>query len=149
MSRFTYITFIRTRPAKLWEALTEPAIIRQWWFGAIVECAWTKGAPWKLRAADGKLLDDGEIVEIDPPRSMVIRWTNQWKPDFKSEGPSRCAIDLAAVDAATRLVVTHTIDRDESRFIAAISAAWPLTLSNLKSFLETGAVAVATHPGHS
>jgi uncharacterized protein YndB with AHSA1/START domain len=148
MSRFVYVTFIRATPAKVWEALTEPPLIRRYWFGAIVECSWARGSPWKLRAADGTLLDQGEIVESDPPRRLVIRWTNEWKPDFKAEGPSRCTIDLEPVDSAVKLTLTHEMERDESRFIAAIGDAWPVTLSNLKSLLETGEIVVVTHPGH-
>ena len=43
-SRFVYVTYIRTSPEKLWQALTDPAFIRQYWFGMTVDCAWTKGA---------------------------------------------------------------------------------------------------------
>jgi uncharacterized protein YndB with AHSA1/START domain len=31
-SHFVYVTVIRTTPAKLWEALTEPQFVRQYWF---------------------------------------------------------------------------------------------------------------------
>ncbi len=72
-SHFVYVIFIRTTPAKLWEALTDPQFIRRYWFDTIVECAWKKGAPWKMSRPDGSLTDTGEIVEIDPPRRMVIR----------------------------------------------------------------------------
>jgi hypothetical protein len=52
------------------------------------------------------------------------------------------------VDRAVKLTITHEIDRPESELIKALSVAWPLTISNLKSLLETGEVAVTTHPGH-
>jgi uncharacterized protein YndB with AHSA1/START domain len=146
-SRFVYVTFIRTTPAKLWEALTEPRFIRQYWFGTILECTWTKGSPWKMIGADGSLMDSGEIVEIDPPRRMVIRWQNEWKPELKAEGQSRCTIELEPVDKAVKLTITHEIDRPDSPFIAAVSGGWPHILSNLKSLLETGEVAITTHPG--
>jgi uncharacterized protein YndB with AHSA1/START domain len=147
-SRFVYVTFIRTTPAKLWEALTEPRFIRQYWFGTTLECTWTKGSPWKMVGADGSLMDSGEIVEIDPPRRMVIRWQNEWKPELKAEGRSRCMIELEPVDRAVKLTITHEIDRPDSPFITAVSGGWPRILSNLKSLLETGEVAITTHPGH-
>ena len=99
-SHFVYVTFIRTTPAKLWEALTEPQFIRQYWFNTTVECGWKKGSPWKMSRPDGSPTDTGEILEIDPLRRMVIRWQNEWKPELKAEGPSRCTIELEPVDSA-------------------------------------------------
>src|SRR5579864_7464143 len=87
-SHFVYVTVIRTTPAKLWEALTQPEFIRQYWFGMTIECGWKQGSPWKIVGDDGKVYDTGELLEIYPPRRMVIRWTNEWKPELRSEGPS-------------------------------------------------------------
>ncbi len=146
--RFVYVTFIRTTPAKLWEALTDPRLVRQYWFGVTVDCAWKNGSPWKMVSPDGTLTDTGEILEIDPQRRIVIRWTSVWNPEFRAEGPSRCTIELEPVGDAVKLTVVHEIGRPESKLIAAVSAAWPYPLSNLKSLLETGKTAVTAHPGH-
>jgi len=134
-SQFVYVTFIRTTPEKLWQALTEPDFIRQYWFNTTVSCSWQKGAPW-------------EILEIDPPRRMVIRWLNEWKPELKAEGFSRCTIELEPVDNAVKLSITHEIERPDSPFISAVSGGWPRILSNLKSLLETGEIAITSHPMH-
>ena len=147
-SHFVYVTFIRTTPAKLWEALTEPQLIRQYWFGTTVECGWKKGSPWKMVGSDGRLVDTGEILEIYPPRRMIIRWQNEWKPELKAEGPSRCTIELDPVGSAVKLTITHEIDRPESKFITAVSGGWPRILSNLKSLLETGEVALTEAQHH-
>lgn len=147
-SHFDYVTFIRTTPGKLWEALTEPQLIRRYWFDTTVECGWKKGSSWRMVRPDGSLTDTGEILEIDPPRRMVIRWQNEWKPELNAEGPSRCTMDLEPVEGAVKLTISHEIDRPQSKLIAAVSAAWPYPLSNLKSLLETGQVAITSHPGH-
>ena len=147
-SHFVYVIYIRTTPAKLWAALTDPQFVRRYWFNTTVACDWKKGSPWKMTLPDGKLADSGEILEIDPPRRMVIRWQNEWKPELKAEGPSRCTIELEPVDDAVKLTITHEIDRSESPFITAVSGGWPRLLSNLKSLLETGEVAITSHPGH-
>ena len=34
--RFVYVTFIRTSPEKLWDALTKPEFTRQYWFGRLM-----------------------------------------------------------------------------------------------------------------
>jgi hypothetical protein len=44
--------------------------------------------------------------------------------------------------ASVKLTLTHSIERPNSKFIEAVSDGWPLVLSNLKSLLETGDVAV-------
>ena len=143
-----YVTIIRATPEKLWDALTEPTFISQYWYGVNVECGWKKGAPWKMAFPDGQLADAGEILEIDPPRRMVIRWQNEWRPELKAEGPSRCTIDLTPLGDAVKLTITHDLDRPGSRFIASVSSGWPYILANLKSLLETGVVATTAHPGH-
>jgi uncharacterized protein YndB with AHSA1/START domain len=147
-SRFVYVTYIRTTPEKLWEALTDPQVIPRYRLGTTITCDWNEGSSWTIRRPDGRLADSGEIREIDPPRRMVIRWQNEWKPEFKAEGPSRCTIELEPLDNAVKLSVTHEIERPDSRFIASASDGWSLILSNLKSLLETGEVAITVPPGH-
>ena len=147
-SHFDYVTYIRATPAKLWAALTEPQFIRQYWFNTAVECEWKKGSSWKMVRPDGSLPDTGEILEIDPPRRMVILWLNEWKPELKAEGPSRCTIELEPVDGAVKPTITHEIDRLGSKLITAVSEGWPRILSSLKSLLETEEVAITSHPGH-
>jgi uncharacterized protein YndB with AHSA1/START domain len=142
-SVFVYVTFIRTTPAKLWEALTDREFIRQYWFGVTAECAWTKGAPWKLAYPDGRITDTGEILEIEPPRRLVIRWQNEWRPELKAEGPSRCTIELEPTGSAVKLTLRHELERLESKLITSVADGWPMVLSNLKSLLETGQVAIA------
>jgi uncharacterized protein YndB with AHSA1/START domain len=91
---------------------------------------------------DGRITDIGEIVEADPPRRLVIRWRHQDKPELRAEGESLCAIDLEPSGTAIRLTITHTIEREPSKLIDAVSGGWPKVISNLKSLLETGSVAL-------
>jgi uncharacterized protein YndB with AHSA1/START domain len=142
-SHFVYVTFIRTTPAKLWEALTDPGFIRQYWFGITIECGWTKGSPWKLSYPDGSVDTTGELLEIDPPQRMVIRWQNESKPELKAEGPSLCTMELEPAGSAVKLTITHEIEQPDSRLITAVSGGWPKVVSNLKSLLETGEPAFA------
>ncbi|WP_341316141.1 SRPBCC family protein [Paraburkholderia sp. IMGN_8] len=141
-STFVYVTFIRTTPEQLWSALTSPEFTKQYWFGVHHETDWKAGSSWKLVFPDGRVADTGEIVEIDPPRHMVLRWRNEFRPELKAEGYSRCVIDVEAVGNAAKLTIMHSLDREDSKFIDAVSGGWPRILSNLKSLLETGEVAL-------
>src|SRR6187401_3571740 len=58
---------------------------------------------------------------------------------------TQCIIELEPVEGVDKLSITHTIERDPSKFIEAVSGGWPKILSNLKSLLENGA-AVLTAP---
>ena len=137
-STFVYVTYIRTTPDKLWSALTEPDFMRQYWFGVHCESEWTAGSAWKMTYPDGRITDAGEIVEASPPRRLVIRWRHQARPELAAEGPSLCTIELEPAGTAVRLSITHTIERESSKLIEAVSGGWPKIVSNLKSLLETG-----------
>ena len=136
--KFVYVTYIRTTPEKMWEALTKPEFTRQFWFGIAQESTFEPGAPWKLVGSEGKVYDTGEVLECDPPKRLVLKWRNEFKPELKAEGYSRCTMELEPDGEITKLTITHTIDREGSKFIEAVSGGWPKVLSGLKSLLETG-----------
>jgi uncharacterized protein YndB with AHSA1/START domain len=139
-STFVYVTYIRTTPEKLWSALTDPQFMRQYWFGNYCESQWTPGSSWKNVYPDGRITDVGEIVEAEPCRRLVIRWEHQDKPELKAEGQSLCTMEIEPSGTAVKLSITHTIEREPSKFIVAVSGGWPKVISNLKSLLETGSI---------
>lgn len=145
-STFVYVTFIRTTPEKLWTALTSPEFTKKYWFGVHHETDWKAGSSWKMVYPDGRLTDAGEIIESDPPKRLVLKWRHELRPELKAEGYGRCVIELERLDEAVKLTVTHTSDRPDSKLIEAVSGGWPKILSNLKSLLETGEVALKVKP---
>ena len=145
-SRFLYVTYIRTTPEKLWAALTKPEFTRQYWMDMHQQSDWKPGSPWKLMFPDGRVADAGKVVEIDPPRRLVLDWQNQFRPELKPEGVSRCVMTLEPAGEVVKLTITHGIDYADSKFIEAVSGGWPMILSNLKSLLETGKVAFTERP---
>jgi uncharacterized protein YndB with AHSA1/START domain len=145
-SSFVYVTYIRTTPERLWEALTDPAFNRQFWFGVHQESDWTVGASWKLVFTDGRVADAGEVLEIDPPRHLALRWRNHHMLELTAEGDARCTMDIEQVGDAVKLTVVHSMERPGTKFIEAVSGGWPRILSNLKSLLETGQVVLPTKP---
>lgn len=142
-STFVYTTYIRTTPEKLWNALISPEFTRRYWYGTHMESEWRAGSAWRLVFADGRTADMGEVVEVDPPRRLVLRWRNEWKPEMKAEGDSTCTITAEPCEGAMKLTIVHEMDREGSQFIQAVSSGWPKILSNLKSLLETGELALA------
>ena len=138
-STFMYVSYIRTTQQELWSALTDDTqFMKQYWFGVHCESQWTAGSTWQMVSAEGKIMDAGAILESEPPRRLVIRWQHQMRPELTAEGESRCSIELEQIGPAVKLSITHTIEREPSKFIEAVSGGWPKIISNLKSLLETG-----------
>jgi uncharacterized protein YndB with AHSA1/START domain len=149
--KFVYVTYIRTTPEKLWAALTDPQTIRKYWFGMTAECDWKPGSPWRLKFEDGRTADTGEVLEAVPPKRLVLKWRNEFKPELKAEGYSRCTMEIEMADyypdfggKAVKLTITHELEGDGTKFIEGVSGGWPKVLSNLKSLLEIGDVAFTT-----
>jgi uncharacterized protein YndB with AHSA1/START domain len=143
-SQFVYVTYIRTTPEKLWQALLEPEFTRQFWCETWQDCAWKPGASWKLMIPDGRVGDAGEVLEIDPPRKLVLRWRNEFKPELRAEGDSRLTYLLERQGDSVKLSLLHEMDKPDSKLIQGVSQGWPAILSSLKSLLETGESLEAT-----
>ena len=142
--QFVYVTYIRTTPEKLWEALIKPEFTRQYWSETWQDCGWTPGASWKLMTPDGRVADSGEVLEIDPPRRLVVSWKNHLFPELEAEGHSRAAFDLEPAGDTVKLTLTHEFNTADSGLFKGVSGGWPAILASLKSLLETGESLEAT-----
>ena len=146
MSKFVYVTYIRTSPQKLWDALTKPEFQKQYWYGMHQDCDWKPGSSWAMKFSDGRTADAGEILEVDPPRRAVIRWRNEFRPELTVEGFSQCIYEIEPDGDICRLTISHEIDVEDSKLIGAVSGGWPRILSSIKTMLEGGAPMPRTHP---
>ncbi|MDQ1448295.1 MAG: hypothetical protein QOC79_1266 [Actinomycetota bacterium] len=136
--------YIRTTPERLWEAITDNEIRSKYHFGMRITSDWTPGSRFEMSnpRADA-LLGEGENLEVDPPRRLVQSMTALWSDEVKREGASRITWEIEPVGDSCRLTVTH----DELREGAndQLYGGWPMILSGLKTWLETGEL--LTTPG--
>jgi uncharacterized protein YndB with AHSA1/START domain len=138
-SRLVTVTYIRSTPEAVWQALITPDAIRRYWNGAVHESSWQQGAPWILTLPDGRVADRGEVLEYDKPRRLAVSWRNEFKAELLAEGYSRCRWEIEPDEGdVVKLIVTHEIDYPNSQFIAAAANSWPAILAGLKTLLETG-----------
>jgi uncharacterized protein YndB with AHSA1/START domain len=137
-SRFVYVTYIRTTPKKLWQALTDPEFTRRYFYETTHESKWKPGSFWQMLTPDGRVVDAGEVLEARPYRKLVLKWRKELKPDLRAEGFSRMTYDIEKDGASVKLTVTHEMNRPNSKLIASVSEGWPSILASLKSMLETG-----------
>ncbi len=137
-SQFVYVTYIRTTPEKLWDALTKSEFTRLYWCETSHESDWTPGSSWRIMIPDGRVADSGEILEIEPHRKIVLTWRNEFKPEMHEEGYSRLTYELEPQGDTVKLTLIHEMDKPGSKLIEAVSTGWPAILASLKSLLETG-----------
>jgi len=137
-SRFFYVTYIRTTPEKLWQALTAPEFTRRYWAETWQESEWKPGSSWKLMIPDGRVGDSGEVVEIEPGKRLVLTWRNEFMPELRAEAASRMTCELEPMGDTVKLTITHESETPDSKLIDSVSNGWPHLLASLKSLLETG-----------
>jgi len=137
--------YIRTTPERLWKAITDPEIRAKYNFGASVKSDWTPGSRLELAAPKAAgLLGEGEVLEVDPPRRLVHTMTALWSDDVRNEGASRVTWEIEPIgDDSCRLTLTHDQLREGAN--DQIYGGWPMILSGLKTWLETGEL--LTTPG--
>ncbi len=136
--------YIKTTPERLWEAITDPGIRAKYNFGAGVTSDWTTGSRFAMSARGGSFpLGEGENLEVDPPRRLVQSMVALWDEDVKSEGTSRITWEIEPVGDSCRLTVTHDQLREGAN--EQLYGGWPMILSGLKTWLETGEL--LTTPG--
>jgi uncharacterized protein YndB with AHSA1/START domain len=136
--------YIKTTPERLWEAIVDPQIRSNYNFGARQTSDWKKGSRYEMTAPSAPgLLQEGIILEVDPPRRLVQSMVALWSDDVKSEGTSRVTWEIERVGDSCRLTVTHDDLREGAN--AELYGGWPMVLSGLKTWLETGEL--LTTPG--
>jgi len=139
---FVYVTYIKTTPEKLWEALTNSEFTRQYWFDTEVRSDWKVGSPLAL-VMGGKTTDTGKILEADRPRRLAYTFRHELDEEMRKEGATKVVFTIEPYGDLVKLTVTHEGFGPGSRLLGAISRGWPAILSGLKSLLETGkAVAI-------
>lgn len=135
---FVYVTYIVSTPQKVFDAIIKPEIARQYWGHENVS-EWTPGSKWEHVRCGGERHVDivGNVVEVSPPTRLVITWaaaSEATEPDSYS----RVTFEIEQTENGVRLRVTHDELEAGSGMASGISKGWPIVLSSLKSFLETG-----------
>lgn len=140
-----YEIYIRTTPERLWDAITSPETRAHFQLGCRIDSDWSPGSRYELTspAAGGRLLGDGTNVEIEPPHRLVQTFAAHWDEASNAHGPARVTWEIEPVADSCRLLVTH--DELAPDAPETLYGGWPMILSWLKTYLETGTT--LTTPG--
>jgi uncharacterized protein YndB with AHSA1/START domain len=134
--------YIKTTPERLWEAITDAEIRSKYTFGTTISSDWAPGSHYEMSAGPMPL-GEGENLVVEPPHRLVQSMTALWSDDVKSEGTSRVTWEIEPVGDSCRLTVTHDQLREGAN--EQLYGGWPMILSGLKTWLETGEL--LTTPG--
>jgi uncharacterized protein YndB with AHSA1/START domain/DNA-binding transcriptional ArsR family regulator len=148
---FAYVTYIRTTPEQLWQALTHPSFTLRYW-GIGLQSDWKVGSPILLQWGPGQEFRDiGQVVlESDPYRHLSYRWHNYqsehaelfgWSEEqfaeLIKEPLSKVSFDIEPFGGSVKLTLIHDDFVPDSEMLKGTRDGWPVILSNLKTLLET------------
>jgi uncharacterized protein YndB with AHSA1/START domain len=138
-AKFVYVTYINTTAEKLWAALLDPEMTKQYWGRHCHDSDWQPGSDWTHRSYDDakSVRVVGKVLESVPPRRLVLTWSLPEDAD-KPEKISRVTFEIEPFMESMRLTVTHDEIEPDSERTRAVSQGWPAILSSLKTLLETG-----------
>jgi uncharacterized protein YndB with AHSA1/START domain/DNA-binding transcriptional ArsR family regulator len=148
---FVHTSYIRTTPEKVWQALTDPAFMAQWWTSISLHSDWEVGSTVRWEHHGVTIEDPAQVVvECDPPRRLSYTW-HSFTPEL-AEAIGMSSDVQQAVAAERRTTVTFTIEplddmvrltvmqygfEPGGRAIELISHGWPQYLPSLKALLES------------
>ena len=141
-----YEIYIRTSPERLWQALTDGELTKQYYYGTEIRSDMQVGSPFRYFDGEENVLLDGQILEIDPPRRLVTTFTALWSPDVAADPPSKLTWEIEQMGEACRLRMIHDGLVADSATMHEVAGGWSHILSGLKTLLETGTPLVVTRP---
>jgi uncharacterized protein YndB with AHSA1/START domain len=134
-----YTIYIAATPEKVWQALTTAEFSRKYFFGFAIELETRVGGSFIVRAADGSIHIDGEVLACDPPRNLSVTWNVNWPGLVEKLGQTVVTYEIAQAGDAVRLTMTESHERVvPEEILSGGRMGWPAILSSLKSVLETG-----------
>lgn len=129
-----YSVFIRATPDQVWDAITKPEFTEQYFYGARIELR-----DGRRFSNVGDMEWDEEVLETDPPRRLVHRFSAAYDPDMAAEDPSRVTWEIEPQEGGvTKLTVTHDQLEAAPKTAVSVAGGWSYVLSGLKTLLETG-----------
>jgi uncharacterized protein YndB with AHSA1/START domain len=123
---------------KVWEALIDPSLIKQYLFGTEAVSDWKEGSPIAYRGVwEGKTYEDkGRILRLLPGKLLESTyWSSMSGLEDAPENYDTIAYELTEVEGGTRLSIVQ--DNNPSEESARHSEGnWNMVLKGMKALLE-------------
>jgi uncharacterized protein YndB with AHSA1/START domain len=132
-------TTINANKDRIWKAVTDPAEVKQWFFGTDLKTDWTPGSSvtWSGEM-DGKRYEDkGEVVAVDEPnRIEFTHFSPLTGQEDKPENYHTIVYSLTDVnDGGTQLTLTQDNNGDQDE-ADRNGQTWSQLLEALKGYVE-------------
>ena len=149
-----YRVFIKATPQAIWDAITKPEWTARFGYGTLDDYELRPGGAYRGLPNEGMqamgmkdVVVDGEVIESDPPKKLVLTWRMAMDPRLAAEGFTRLTYEIAeGREGVSRLSVIHDVSGrpGHAAMIAGdqqgpgAGGGWTWILSDLKSLLESG-----------
>jgi uncharacterized protein YndB with AHSA1/START domain len=131
-------TTINASREHVWDALTKPEQIKQWFFGTDVVTNWKVGSPILHRGTwEGKSFEDkGEIRVFERPSRLSFTHfsPSAGKPDLP-ENYHTVTYTLTPKGESTEVTITNDNNADEAG-VKHSEQTWRMALDSLKKYVE-------------
>lgn len=131
-------TIINAPAEKVWQVLTDPAMVRQWLFGTDMTADWKVGGQIKYKGVwEGKEYEDkGEILELDPGKKLVSTyWSGMSGLPDAPENYQKVIYELEPTGDGTKLTITQEGNKSEESAQHS-EGNWKMVLASLKKIVE-------------
>lgn len=132
-----YQAVIKASKEKVWEALTNPEMVRQYFFGSNQESDWKVGSPivWTGVYEGTNYLDKGIVLEFLPYEKISYSYLSSWtRLEDKPENYLLVSYQLNSIAADTELIITQT-NYDEERAKVSVEH-WGVVIDGLKKLVK-------------
>lgn len=133
----TYKTTIKAPVEKVWEALINPEMVKQYFFGSSYETDWKIGSSILMTGEyEGtKYIDKGEILEFSANDKLSYSYLSSWSGlDDKPENYLLVTYRVKAIEARTELTITQSnYDEEKAKHSAE---NWAVVIDGLKKLVE-------------
>ena len=133
---------INAPAAKVWKALTDAAIVKQYFFGTNVISDWKKGSPiiWEGEWEGKTYRDKSVILDIDPGKFVKYNyWSSMSGTEDKPENYADISYTLREKDGKTNLTITQDNIKDEKSKEHS-ERNWQSVFGKMKEMIEIGKV---------
>lgn len=134
---YIYVVYIQAPCEKVWDALIDPEMNKEYWGRHCNVSDWKTGSRWQHTDYDDRsqVRVIGTVIESQRPHRLVLSWARPDQLDDPGK-VSKVTFTIEEQFGSAKLTVIHS-DLDEE-MLRAISGGWPPILSSLKTLLETG-----------
>jgi len=143
MEDLTYVTYVAAKPEEVWNAFLSPEGTKAVFFGSVLRSTFEIGSRYEY-VGPGSEGDEtvhvyGTVLEFEPYRLMSF--TEHAGPSYRdnhAELETRMTLTLEPMGGCTKLTLVNDKWPDNHPSYESTKQSWPMILSNMKTYIETG-----------